>query len=74
MSGKALQLTRYQVLSDDTASTAVNQHHILHLIARIEFHRTGSYLAAQRRVGTQQQLLTRLTLSIESTRNLCTTE
>ena len=74
MGGKALQLTRHQVLGDDTACASVNDDHVLHLIAGVQLHGTGGHLAAQCRVSAQQQLLARLALGVECTRYLCATE
>ena len=74
MSGKAFQFTCYKIFSDDTASTSVNDHHILHFITSVQFYSTYVYLTAQCRVSTQQQLLTGLAFSVESTGYLCTTE
>ena len=74
MSSEAFQLTGYQVLSDDTACTTVNQYYVEHFVTSVQFYSTGTYLTAQCRVSTQQQLLTCLTFSVECTRYLCTTE
>ena len=57
---EALQLASNEVLGDDTTGTTVNDHHIFHLIASIEFHLTSLHLTAQRAIGSEQQLLTRL--------------
>ena len=65
--GKALQLTRHQVLGDDAACASVDDDNVLHFIAGIEFYGTGSHLAAQGRICTEQQLLARLSLGIECT-------
>ena len=74
VSGEAFQFTCYKIFSDDTAGTSVNDHHILHFITSVQFYSTYVYLTAQCRVSTQQQLLTSLAFSVESTGYLCTTE
>jgi len=71
---EALQLTCYEVLGNDTTSTSVNDDYILHLITSVELHLAGIYLTAQRAIGTEQQLLTGLTLGVECTAYLSTTE
>ena len=71
---ETLQLTSNEVLGNDTTSTTVNDDYILHLVTGIELHLASLYLTAQRAIGTQQQLLTGLTLSIECTAYLSTTE
>ena len=47
ISAEALQLTCCQVLGNDTTSAAVDDDHILHLIAGIELYLAGLYLTAQ---------------------------
>ena len=74
VSGKAFQFTCYKIFSDDTAGTSVNDNHILHFITGIQFYSTCVYLTAQCGVSTQQQLLTGLAFSVESTGYLCATE
>ena len=71
---EALEFSGDKVLGDDTAGTAVDNHHVFHLIAGVEFHLACLYLCAERRVGTEQQLLACLSLGIECTRHLSTTE
>ena len=71
---EANQLTCAEILGDDTTGTTVNNHYIFHLITGIKLYLTGLYLTAQRTVGAQQQLLTGLTLSVEGTTYLSTTE
>ncbi len=71
---EANQLTSCQILGDDTTGATIDDDHILHLIAGVEFYFPSIYLAAQRAVSTEQQLLTCLAFSIECTRNLGTTE
>ena len=72
--GEALQLASNEVLGDDTACAAVDNHHVLHLIAGVEFHLSGLHLCGERGVGTEQELLSGLSLCIEGTRHLCATE
>ena len=74
MCSETFQLTSYEVLGNDTTCTAVNQNNVKHFITSVQLHSSCTYLAAQCRICTQQQLLTSLTFCIESTRNLCTTE
>ena len=64
---EALELAAHQVLGNDTTGVAVNDYHILHLVAGVELHLASLNHAAQRRVGTEQQLLAGLTLGIEGT-------
>ena len=71
---EALQLARRQVLGNDTTGAAVDDDHVFHLIAGEELHLAGLHLSTQRRVGTEQQLLTGLTLGVERTANLSATE
>ena len=72
--GKTFQFTGNEVLSNDTAGTSVNEDNVFHFVAGIQFHSAYVHLAAQCRVCTQQQLLSGLTLGIESTGYLGTTE
>ena len=74
VSTKALQLTGYQVTSDDTASLAILNNYVEHLVAGVALNRAVSDLLVQSCVSTEQQLLTGLTTSIERTRYLSTTE
>ena len=70
MSSETLDLTRDEVTSDDTTSTTIDDHDIEHFVASIELHSTLTDLTAQCRVGTEKELLPRLTTSIEGTRYL----
>ena len=74
MSGKAFKLTGYQVFGNDTASATVHNHHIVHFVAVETLHLTHLNLAVERAVGAEQELLSGLTLSIESAAHLRTTE
>ena len=74
MSSETLDLTRDEVTSDDTTSTTVDDHDIEHFVASVELHSTLTDLTAQCRVGTEKELLSRLTTSIEGTRYLSTPE
>ena len=74
VSGKALKLAGYEVFGDDTAGTAVDDNYVVHLIAVEALHLAELDLAVERRVSTEKELLSGLTLGIESTRYLCTTE
>ena len=67
MSSKALQLTSHQVLGNDTTGTSVNDDNVLHFVTGIELYLTGTYLTAQCRVSTEEELLASLTLGIECT-------
>ena len=71
---EALQLASHKVLGDDAASSAVNNHYILHLIAGEQLHLASLNFLTQRRISTEKQLLTCLTLRIERTAYLSTTE
>ena len=74
MSGVALELTGYQVLGNDAACATVDDNDILHLGTSVELHATAVDLFHQRRVSAEQQLLAGLTLGIECTADLHTTE
>ena len=71
---EAFESTGHEVAGDDTAGTSVNEDYIQHFVAGVEFYGASMYLAHQRRVGTEEQLLTCLTFGVESTAHLCTTE
>ena len=71
---EANQLTCAEILGDDTTGTTINDYHVFHLITGVELYLASVNLTAQRAIGTQQQLLTCLTLSIECTAYLSTTE
>ena len=49
---------------------AVDHHHVQHLRARIHLDPAGADLPAQRLVGAEQQLLTRLAARVKCARNL----
>ena len=74
MCSKAFDLTRHQIASQNTASTTVDKHHVEHLVASIKLHLTQTDLTGESRIGSKEQLLSRLTTSIESTRYLRSTE
>ena len=44
---ETLQFACHEVFGDDTASAAIDDYHILHLIACIEMHTSGVYLATE---------------------------
>ena len=67
MRGEALDLTRDEVTSNDTTSTAVDDDDIEHLVTGVHLHRALTDLTAQSRVSTEEELLPRLTTSVEST-------
>ena len=67
MSTETLQLTGYQVTCDDTASLAILNNYVEHLVAGVALNRAVSDLLVQCSVSTEQQLLTGLTTSIERT-------
>ncbi len=71
---ETLQFACNEVLGDDAACATVNDNHVLHLVTGVEFHLAGINLAHQRTVSTEQQLLTCLSLGIEGTAHLSTTE
>ena len=67
MCSKTFQFTGYQILGNDTAGTAVDDYHIFHFIASVQLDCACTYLTAQCRVSTQQQLLSGLSFGIECT-------
>ena len=67
VSSETFQFACYKIFCDDTAGTSVNDDNILHFVAGVQFNSTYVYLTAQCRVSTQQQLLTSLAFSVEST-------
>ncbi len=74
ISRESLQLTCHEVLSDNATCAAIDNNKVFHLITCEELYLASLYLSTQRRVCTKQQLLTCLTLSIEGTAHLRTTE
>ncbi len=67
---EALELAGDEVLGDDAAGTAVDDHDVVHLVAGVHLHLAHVYLAVERAVGTQQQLLAGLALGIEGAAHL----
>ncbi len=74
VSAITLQLAGNEVLCDDTTATAVDDHNILNLGAGVKLHGAVVDLLHKRGVGTEQKLLTGLSLSVERTADLHTTE
>ena len=74
MSGKAFELTVNEVTGNDTTSAAVDDYNVLHFVAAVKLYGAGVNLAHQGRVSTEQELLTGLTLCVERTAYLYTTE
>ena len=71
---ETLQFTRREVFGDDATSVTIDNHEVFHFISREELYFAQFDLTAQRRIGTEQQLLTGLTLGVERTAHLCATE
>ena len=69
-----MQLTCCKILSDDAACATIDNDELFHLITGQELHLSLFHLTAQRRVGTEQQLLARLSLGVECTAYLGTAE
>ena len=67
MRSEALNLTRDEVTGYNPTSTAVDDDDIEHLVTRVHLHRALTDLTAQSRVSTEEELLPRLTTSVEST-------
>ena len=74
ISREAFELTCNEVLGNNTTSVTINDHNVFHFVTGVKLHLTGLYLRAQRRISTEQQLLTGLSLGIEGTAHLCATE
>ena len=70
----AFEFTSDEVTDDDTASLAVDHDEVHHFATREHLDLTGSNLAHESLVCTEQELLTRLATSVERTGNLRTTE
>ena len=70
----AFEFASDEVTDDDTASLAVDHDEVHHFAAGEHLHLTGGNLAHEGLVGTEQELLTRLTAGVERTGNLRTTE
>ena len=70
----AFEFASDEVTDDDTASLAVDHDEVHHFAAGEHFHLTGGNLAHKSLVGSEQELLTRLTASVERTGNLRTAE
>ena len=69
-----MELAGGEVFGNDAACATVNDDHVFHLVAGEELHLAGLYLCRERRVGTEQQLLSGLSLGIEGTAHLCAAE
>jgi len=67
VSSKTLKLTCYKILGDNTAGTAVDHNHVVHLVTVVALHLAELNLTVKRRVGTEKELLTGLALGIECT-------
>src|SRR5574344_1722737 len=74
MSSKALQLARNEVFDNDTTSTTVDNNKVFHLITCEKFHCSVMNFFHKCRISTKKKLLTRLTLSVESTAYLNATK
>ena len=74
VSCETLELASDQVTCDDATCSAVDDDHIVHLIAVVTLDLAHLDLTVQARVSTQQQLLSGLALGIECTAHLGTTE
>ena len=68
------QFTGNQVSGDDAACLSVDDDQLHHFMAGMHFNSTQSHLPFKRLVGSDQQLLSGLTSSIECTLNLGSTE
>ena len=64
----------YEVTGDDATSFAFNSNNIEHLMAAVHVNFSHTNLSFKSRISSQQQLLTGLSGSIESTLNLHSTE
>src|SRR3712207_2859555 len=53
---EALQLTCNEILGDDTACVAVNDHEIFHLVTCEQLHFTGMHLRAQGRRSEERRV------------------
>ena len=62
--------TRLQVANDDALGVAVDHHQVQHLRVGVGFHPTRSDHFVQRRVGSEQELLTGLAAGVEGSGNL----
>ena len=70
MGAVALNLTGDEVPRDDAAGLAVDNHHVHHLVAVVHLHLALGNLAAQRRIGPEQELLACLALRVEGPAHL----
>src|SRR5210317_1927465 len=61
----ALEFSRDQVTGDDAASLAVHKDQVHHFVAGVHFHTTFCNLTGKRRIGTEQELLTRLAFRVK---------
>ena len=73
-SGVGLDLAGYQVPRDDPLGMAVDQHDVEHLCPRVHLDIARGNLPLQCLVGTNQQLLPRLSPRIKCSRDLGTAE
>ena len=70
----AFNFSGYQVAGNNTASLTVNLHQIQHFVAGVHFDLSLMHLTHHRLIGTEHQLLTRLSTCIKRSRNLGSTK
>jgi hypothetical protein len=70
----ALVGARHQVAAQDSARHAIHHDHVEHLVTRVQLHPAICDLAHHRAVGAEQELLSRLTSSVERATDLCASE
>ena len=64
----AFYFSSYEVTSDDSTSLAIYDYHVHHLMAVVHIYLTTSDLSVHSGISTQEELLSCLSLSVESTR------
>ena len=64
-----LNFSSYQVSSDDSTRFAINKHQVHHFMTVVHGNFSFRDLTRKCRISTQKQLLTRLSFSVEGSRN-----
>ena len=70
MSCITLNRSRGEIAGNDTPCTPLDNNEIKHFVTGIELNAPFSHLATECRVSPEQELLPRLTTSVEGTRHL----
>ena len=74
MCGKTFEFASHKVLGYNAACTSVDHYHFVHLVAVEALYLAEFDLTVERRVCTEQKLLTSLSFGVECARHLCAAE